>query len=207
MKKILFQGDSITYAWRNYDIPTDLGQGYPNLIAGRLGLQYPDKYEFINRGVNGSRIVSIYTRIRKDIINLKPDYVSILVGINDAWLEFSEGAGVDTERYKRIYSMLIDEVLEELPDTRFILLEPFVLKGSMTNDFYEPLHEQVRFRGEAVREIAEEYHMPFIPLQTELETMAMRVSAEYYLYDGIHPSMVFHQFIADKWIETFQQWE
>lgn len=205
--KILFQGDSITFAWRNYDDPVDMGQGFPNMIAGRLGLDAPDQYEFCNRGVNGSRVVGIYTRIKKDIINEKPDWVSILIGINDSWLEFTEQAGVDAARYKKIYKMLIDEVLEALPNTRFILLEPFVLNGSMTSGFYGLLREQMKLKSKSVQELAEEYHFPFVALQEDLDRMAENVSDEYYLYDGIHPSLAFHQFIADKWIEVFKKYE
>ena len=82
--RILFQGDSITDVGRtrdNNDIA--MGSGYPLLVKGALGLDNPGKMEFINRGISGNRIVDVYARIKRDIINLKPDVMSILIGVND----------------------------------------------------------------------------------------------------------------------------
>lgn len=86
-KKILFQGDSITDVGRSRDNIADLGKGYPHLIKGQLGAEFPLEYEFINKGVSGNRIVDLYARIKIDFINLAPDYASIYIGVNDAWHE------------------------------------------------------------------------------------------------------------------------
>ena len=82
MKTILFQGDSITDAGRSYENDTSLGRGYATLVSARLAYDFPNEYSFLNRGVAGNRIVALYARIKRDIINLKPDYLSILIGIN-----------------------------------------------------------------------------------------------------------------------------
>ncbi|MCQ2440740.1 MAG: GDSL-type esterase/lipase family protein [Clostridia bacterium] len=87
MKKILFFGDSITDCGRNRDNDDSLGQGYPLLIKSELGFENPERYTFLNRGISGNRIVDLYARIKKDLINLAPDYVSILIGVNDVWHE------------------------------------------------------------------------------------------------------------------------
>lgn len=81
--KILFQGGSITDGCRDRDNDKNLGMGYPFLIRAALGFEHPGRYEFINRGIGGNRVVDIYARIKQDIINLKPDVMSILVGVND----------------------------------------------------------------------------------------------------------------------------
>ena len=101
--KILFQGDSITDADRRDDFNCDLGRGYPVYVAGRLGLEQPDAYQFVNRGISGNRIVDVYARIKQDIINLKPDVISFLIGVNDAWHEISGQNGVATDKFKKIY--------------------------------------------------------------------------------------------------------
>ena len=64
-----------------------MGEGYPVLVKASLGMECPGEYEFINRGIGGNRSVDIYARIKEDFINLKPDYASIYMGVNDAWLE------------------------------------------------------------------------------------------------------------------------
>ena len=107
METILFQGDSITDAGRFRDDPSNMGQGYPNRVAGRLGLQNPGRYEFYNRGISGNRIVDLYARIKSDILNLQPDYMSILIGVNDVWHEKDWKNGVSSSKFKKIYSMLL----------------------------------------------------------------------------------------------------
>ncbi len=83
MKTILFQGDSITDAGRSRENDANTGIGYPTLVKGELGLSYPNQYNIYNRGISGNRVVDLYARIKKDIINLKPDIMSILIGVND----------------------------------------------------------------------------------------------------------------------------
>ena len=134
MKTILFQGDSITDYRRNREeIFGEMGYGYPNLVNAYLGMEYPNEYKFINRGVGGNRIVDLYARIKQDFINIKPDYASVYVGVNDTWLDILGAKnGVDTVKFEKIYTMLIDEVKEACPDIKLILISPFVLEGEAT---------------------------------------------------------------------------
>ena len=96
-KRILFQGDSITDCSRSRSDLTEMGGGYPRLVKAALGMDHPGEYEFINRGISGNRIVDLYARIKADFINLKPDYASIYIGVNDAWHEIGSQNGVDTD--------------------------------------------------------------------------------------------------------------
>ena len=121
-KRILFFGDSITDCGRARDNDIRLGDGYANMVSATLGAAYPQKYEFINRGIGGDRIVDLYARIKIDLINLKPDYLSILIGINDVWHEIQSQNGVDNKKFKKVLSMLIEEVKEALPDIKIIML-------------------------------------------------------------------------------------
>lgn len=121
---ILFQGDSITDAKRNRDIPQAnfgqaLGVGYCNYVAARLLRERPgDNLQFYNRGVSGDRIVDLYARWKVDAINLKPDVISLLVGVNDTWHEFSHHNGVEVDRYEVVYRMLLAYTKQQLPDVQ-----------------------------------------------------------------------------------------
>ena len=77
-----------------------------------MGYDKPAEYEYINRGISGNRIVDLYARMKEDIINLKPDYISFLIGVNDVWHEFGKHRGVDADKYEKIYTMLIEEIKE-----------------------------------------------------------------------------------------------
>ena len=132
-KLILFQGDSITDCGRNREDNTSTGVGYVHMVKGQLGYEHPGKYEFINRGNGGNQIVDVYARIKKDIINLKPDYMSLLIGVNSVGQELGgRRSGLSAEKFEKIYDMLIGEILEALPNVKIMILEPFVLEASAT---------------------------------------------------------------------------
>ena len=139
--KILFYGDSITDMGRNREAANgsifSFGSGYPFVVASELSRENPIKHQVINRGISGNRIVDLYARIKADVWNLKPDLLSVLVGINDIWHEIGSQNGVDIVRFEKVYSMLIEDTLKELPDLKIVLLEPFVLKGTATEEKYD----------------------------------------------------------------------
>ena len=132
MKTFLFQGDSITDASRDDDNDDSLGCGYAFLLASDLLKNKKDEFRFINRGTSGDRITDVYVRIKEDIINLKPDMMSILIGVNDVSHELTQNCGVTPEKFEKIYSMLIEEVTEALPEIKIFILEPFIMKGIHT---------------------------------------------------------------------------
>ena len=205
MQTILFQGDSITDAGRSRENDINLGLGYPTLVKGELGCDNPGQYTFNNRGISGKRIVDLNARIKIDFINLKPDYLSILIGINDVWHEFIEKNGVSVEKYFKIYSMLIEEIKEVLPDTKIMILEPFVLKGSGTEEHFDEFRAEVQKRAAKAKEIAEKYNMSFIALQDKFDEAAKTIPNEYWLRDGVHPTIMGHELIKRCWIEEFMK--
>ncbi|MBQ7097332.1 MAG: SGNH/GDSL hydrolase family protein [Clostridia bacterium] len=202
--KILFQGDSITDAGRSRTDDVYVGTGYPLLVKSSLGLENPDKYEFFNRGISGNRIVDLYARIKADIINIKPDVMSILIGVNDVWHELSDNPnGVDADKFFKIYSMLIEEIKEALPAVKIMILEPFVLKGSGTEGAYEQFRPEVEKRAAMARKIAEKFGLPFIPLQAGFDEMSKNTDASYWLADGVHPTPMGHEYIKREWLKEF----
>lgn len=205
MKTILFQGDSITDAGRSRDNDGYMGMGYPAYVSARLGLDNPGDYKFYNRGISGNRIVDVYARIKADIINLKPDYMSILIGVNDVWHEFSYNNGVDTPKFEKIYSMLIEEIKEALPDIKIMIMEPFMLKGTATEDKADMFRAAVEEKAAAAKRVAEKYSLPFMELQKDIDELAKKASTDYWLADGVHPQITFHQYISDKWIKMFKE--
>lgn len=203
MKRILFQGDSITDAGRSGEDLSNVGFGYPNLVKAYIGFENPNEYDFINKGISGNRIVDLYARIKSDIINLKPDIMSILIGINDVWHEFSHQNGVDAEKFYKIYSMLIEEVKAALPDIKIMILEPFVLSGASNEGKYDEWRAEVIKRAEKAKLIAEKYCLPFVPLQNKFDEVCETAPAEYWLKDGVHPTQMGHELIKREWIKTF----
>ena len=210
-KKILFQGDSITDVGRSRDNIADLGKGYPHLIKGQLGAEFPLEYEFINKGVSGNRIVDLYARIKIDFINLAPDYASIYIGVNDAWHEIGSKNGVDTAKFEKIYTMLLDEIYEALPNIKLIIIAPFVLEGTATCNTEEKpnrlelFNVDVAEKAAVCKKIAEKYKLPLIELQPIFDEACKKAPATYWTGDGVHPTVMGHELIKKAWIEVFNK--
>lgn len=210
MKRILFQGDSITDCGRNRNDFFDLGNGYPNLVKAYLGFDNPVEYEFINRGISGNRIVDLYARIKADFINLKPDYASIYIGVNDTWHEISNQNGVETDKFEKIYTMLIDEVMVACPGIKLIIIAPYVIEGVSTcnteeiPDRLEIFKKDVAEKAAAAKKIAEKYGFPLIELQPAFDEACLKAPAEYWTADGVHPTQCGHEIIKRLWLETFK---
>lgn len=210
MKTILFQGDSITDALRVKTAPlklpgTETGIGYALFVNAELGAAYPGEYQVINKGIWGSRVTDLYTRVKADIINLKPDVLSILIGVNDVWHEFNFGDGVNPEKYFKIYSMLIEEVKEALPDIRIILMEPFVLKGTETEERWAEFQAEVKKTAAMAKKVADKYDLEFVPLQDKFDELSKAAPNEYWLRDGIHPTAAGHQILKTAWLKQFME--
>lgn len=206
MKIVLF-GDSITDMGRDRDADlcaSSYGYGYPNAIAFQLVKSNPIKYEIYNRGVSGDRIVDLYARIKRDVLNVSPDVLSILIGINDVWHDLFENPnGVDVVRFEKIYRMIIEETKERLPNIKIVLCEPFVLIGSATKEKYESFLA-IKNYAKVVNKLAREYDLYFLPLQKVLDDAAKRFGADKILYDGVHPSVAGAGLIADEWLNLFK---
>ena len=213
MKRILFQGDSITDCGRSREVLTDVGNGYPYLVRAHYGLDKPGQFEIVNRGISGNRSVDVYARIKADIINLKPDYMSILMGVNDVWHELGWQNGVATPKFEKIYTMLIEEVLEALPNIKLMILEPYALPGAATEgvledgrDKYTVFRKDTEDKAAACRRVAEKFNIPFVPLQAKLDEMQKAYGTESVSGDGVHPNVTGHLLIARAWMEAFEKY-
>ena len=205
MKTILFQGDSITETGRSKEDDSQIGSGYAALVRGHIGFEHPGEFVFINRGVAGDRVTDMYARIKKDAINLKPDVMSILVGVNDAWLEYWLGGnnGVEAEKYYKIYSMFIEEIQTSLPNTRIMILEPFALKGTSTLEHWDVFYQELRNRADMAKEVAYQYGCVFVPLQEKFNELLRLAPESYWLRDGVHPTKEGHELIKREWLSAF----
>ncbi|TYP73254.1 SGNH/GDSL hydrolase family protein [Paenibacillus methanolicus] len=205
-RTILFQGDSITDAGRGRgEGYQSLGHGYVNLIAGRLGLDAAEPgHRFINRGVGGDRVSSLYARWNEDAIHLQPDTISILAGVNDAWrivMRLPEGT---TDRFERAYRHLLEETKEVMPHAGLVLCEPFLLPAEIRMDVWDEFRGLIDAYGQITRTLAKQYDAVFVGLQEPFNQAVTRADAEYWLHDGVHPTPAGHELIAREWIQAVQ---
>ena len=210
-KIILFQGDSITDCGRKADFGRNLGHGYATLVGAALGAAEPYQYRIVNRGIGGNRIVDLYARMKVDMINLKPDYMSILIGINDVWHELDSKNGVDAAKFEMVYDLMVSELKAALPDLKIMIMEPFVLPGSGTTseeapERYPEFRSETILRAQAAKRIAEKHGLVFVPLQEVFDKAnADAPTPDYWLVDGVHPTAAGHELIKQAWLKGFEQ--
>lgn len=203
MKTILFFGDSITDCGRHRDEPLHMGEGHAAMIAARLGLEEPGEYTFYNRGIAGNNVVDLFSRVRRDVLDLNPDVLTVLIGVNDSWCEEAGKSYIGTEKYKAVYTMMLDEIKAALPQVQIILIEPFLTKGEPERKGFEHFVASVREKAAFVKELAKERGYGFVAMQEALERMVQTAPYGYWTHDGIHPNLPLRQYLADRWIETF----
>ena len=211
MKTILFQGDSITDAGRIRTSASVLGEGYAALVSAELGLDFPGEYKFVNKGISGNRVIDLYAKNVMDIFYIKPDYMSILIGVNDIWHGLDHNNGTGAKRYEKVYDMLLEEIAEELPDTKVMILEPFVLKGLNTDNTEADPNRWEKFSGgvyelaKIAKKLAEKHNLKFISLQDKFDKACEKAPANYWLSDGVHPTAKGHELIKREWIKAFNE--
>ena len=211
MKTILFQGDSITDAQRLRDDPDHLGSGYPLLVAAKLGYEFPNEYKFVNRGISGNKSVDVAARLEDDIINVEPDYMSILVGVNDVWHGIDYDWWATPEDLERSLVEIISETMAERPGVKIMLLEPYVLKEYATDNTeekpnkWDTFRREVAKRQEITKKIAEDFGVSFVPLQGRFDSASLSRGVKYLSADGVHPTPAGHELIARAWIEEFER--
>lgn len=194
--RILFVGDSLTDAHRNYQDPNDLGEGYCRYIMK----EYPASTEAFNRGINGSMVKDVLDRFAADLEEARPDIISIFVGVNDMWSHVGKtdfGTELATERFKETYRELLEKAVAK--GCQVIVVEPFLIPVDREQRKWT---RDLDLKRKAIRELAEELEVEFVPLNTAMNQLAEEIGIENLTNDGIHVKSVGHQLIAEKWLQA-----
>jgi lysophospholipase L1-like esterase len=203
---VLFQGDSIT-DWRRDkkkedepNQPGPLGDGYVLYTAASLLVSEAGKdLRIYNRGLSGNKVFQLADRWDKDCIQLQPNVLSILIGVNDFWHTKTSGYTGTVDSYKSDYLALVMRTLDALPNTRIVICEPFIIHGGTAlDDTWE--HNFAPYR-EAARSVAAAFGLAFVPFQTVFNEALKKAPAAYWGADGVHPSMAGAQLMAQAWIK------
>jgi lysophospholipase L1-like esterase len=197
--RILFQGDSITDAGRSRDNDAQLGGGYANFIAAWLSARHPElNLTFLNRGISGNRIYDLESRWDDDCIALQPDWVSILIGINDTWRRYDSNVPSPVEEFEACYRRLLERTVNETP-ARLILLEPFVLPTPPDRVAWR---EDLDPRIDAIRRVARDYQALYVPFDGLFAAACTRQAPAFWAGDGVHPTQAGHALMAQAWIQA-----
>lgn len=183
--RILFQGDSITDGnrGRSADPNHILGHGYVFIIAAKHGAAFPEaKLDFMNRGISGNTVAKLDERWRKDTLDLKPDVLSVLIGVNDG----------QAPNYEATYEKIIAAAKAANPKIKLVLCEPFLKSGNVIPEYF-------RERQSIVAKLAKKHDAAFVPFQRVFDEAAKRAPPDYWIWDNVHPTYRGHQLMADEW--------
>jgi lysophospholipase L1-like esterase len=195
----LFQGDSITDTHRDR-VADSLGTGYVYIAASLFSALYPERQvRFINRGISGDQIADLEARWEEDCLNIEPDVLSILIGINDTWRRYSRNLHTTTASYLQSYQNLLERLREDSSATKLILLEPFLIPALPEQKAWR---EDLDPKIQAVRDLAREYGAVYVPLDGLFAAACTRQKPEFWAPDGVHPSPAGHALIARAWLEA-----
>ena len=194
--RILFQGDSITDAGRDYSDYHELGQGYPKYAAELIRDRFDDPkngtIEFINLGIRGNRTRDLRARWQKDCIDLQPDIVSIMIGINDTWRAFDSNDPTPVEEFEDNYRYLLSEIKAHT-NAKILLLEPYVLPDVPAKDAWRA---DLDPKIQAVRRLAREFADAYIPTDGLFAAACVQQEPSHWSGDGVHPNENGSRFIA-----------
>ena len=200
---VLFQGDSITDGGRQRtgaDYNHIMGQDYAYLISAEIGVEFPERnITFINRGIGGNRVTDLAARWQSDTLNLRPDVISILIGVNDT---LANSGAETTQQYEQTYDKLLTDTLAELPKVKIVLGQPFLLPVGKHKDKYAAELAEVQKRQEVVARLAAKYSLPLVPYQKAFDDACQKAPAEHWSWDGVHPTYAGHGLMAKTWLQT-----
>jgi lysophospholipase L1-like esterase len=204
---VLFQGDSITDAGRDRtcaepNAAAALGQGYTFMAAARLLRDQPEGgLRCLNRGVSGDQVPHLLERWQSDTLELRPNVLSILIGVNDLWHRLDHRSSGTVESYATEYRRLLEWTRRELPHCKLLICEPFVLRCGAVDDRWFPEFDE---RRGVVRRLAQSMADGFVAFQDVFDA-AVTGGPEPACWadDGVHPTVAGHALMADAWLEQY----
>ncbi|MDB6124214.1 MAG: Lipolytic protein family, partial [Pedosphaera sp.] len=203
---ILFQGDSITDAGRSRDAAAQpnkqaaLSQGYAWLAAAELLVDHPtDNLKIFNRGISGNKVYQLAERWQTDCLDLKPNVLSILIGVNDFWHTLEGKYNGTVEIYEKDYRALLDRTKKALPKVKLVICEPFILRCGAVNEKWLPKFNDYRA---AAKRVADSFHATFVPFQSMFDEAINYAPAEHWAGDGVHPTNFGASLMAHNWLKA-----
>ncbi|MCP9236219.1 SGNH/GDSL hydrolase family protein [Lewinella sp. JB7] len=207
---VLFQGDSITDAGRDRERTQandfgHTGTGYVLLASAALLGTYPEtELTSYNRGVSGNKVYQLAERWQEEALDLQPDVISILIGVNDFWHMLNGKYDGTVDVYRTDLKNLLQRTKDELPDVKFMLGEPFIIRGGKAVEDARWANEFPAYQ-EAAREVADEFDTGWVPYQRVFDDALEEAPAAYWGADGVHPSLAGSYRMAQAWMETFDK--
>ncbi len=203
--KILFIGDSIS----DFDRKRPVGEGLFNAwgtsyvadVGALLGCMYPEMhYRVVNMGISGNQARDLEARWQTDVMDQHPDWVSVLIGINDVWRQFDspemKEEHVSPEDYEACYERLITRTLPHVKG--MVLMTPYFMEPNRQ----DPMRARMDEYGAIVKKLADKHHLIFVDLQAGWDKLFQHMHPCNIAWDRIHPNQTGHMYIAKQFLDA-----
>lgn len=198
--KIVFFGDSITDCDRDRNDEKSLGNGYVKVLADKLRPIYPDMdIELINKGISGNEVCDLLARVQRDVINLKPDAVVIMIGINNTIHQFKYGKELNYKQFERDLTELITLLKEA--GIVVIFLEPFLLPAPDKSRMRPVFNKELAIIHRVCVELCDE----FVAYDEMFNGLCESHPFTDYSLDGVHPTFRGSNLIANTSIKAIRK--
>jgi lysophospholipase L1-like esterase len=197
---LLLTGDSITDCERSRPLGSreNLGNGYVSLLDSQLAVNSPTKtIRVLNTGISGNRITDLQHRWQDDVLNHKPDCLSIMIGINDVWRQFDtldDPAPVTPKRFEKIYRKLLEQSTPQIP--KIVLMTPFLIEANSA----DPMRQMMSQYGLIVKQLAKDFGTYFVDTQAAFNDYLKHQPAESLCDDRVHPNQIGHLILANAFL-------
>jgi len=203
-QSILFTGDSITDCGRARPIGAGagLGEGYVALVDSLLATCYPQRrIRVLNSGIGGNRVIDLEARWQTDVLVLEPDWLSIMIGINDVWRQFDSQLDpnqVTIDRYETTYRKLLEQTRQDLKG--LVLMTPYFIEPNLS----DPMRERMDAYGMVVERLAHEFDAVFVSVQAAIDLYLAHRPTQSLCGDRVHPDKTGHMIIAKSFLTAMQ---
>lgn len=203
--KIVIIGDSISDFERARPVGEGLfeaiGKSYIALVDSFLKIAYPESgFRVVNMGTSGDTVRDIKRRWNTDVLDLKPDWVAVLIGNNDVWRQFDSSLMTETHVYLDEYEHTLESLVQETAPklSGMILLTPFFMEPNRN----DPMRAKMDEYGAAVKRIAERNHLICVDLQAAYDDYLRYYYSASISWDRVHPNPVGHMIIARAFLNA-----
>lgn len=203
--KIIFTGDSVTDAGRGRPVGEGLhagvGGGYVRQIDNILNVVYPDwRFWVVNTGSSGDTSRTLKARWQEDVMNLKPDWVSLMIGVNDVWRQFDSPGVIGAQVSLTEYTATLCELLERtLPAVKgMILISPFYMEPLRD----DPMRRMVCDYARAAENAAKKYNCLYVNVQQAFDDFLNYRHSSYISWDRVHPGPIGSTIIAREFLKA-----
>ncbi|TVY07084.1 SGNH/GDSL hydrolase family protein [Paenibacillus cremeus] len=203
--KLVMIGDSITDTERKRPHGEgrndSYGKGYVSVVNSLIQTVYPElALRIINMGISGNTVRNLQERWQTDVLDLKPDWVSILIGINDVWRQYDQPLITESHVYIDEYRSTLEELIQStLPSVKgIILMTPFYIEPNQADAMRSTMDQY----GKVVKELAETYGTKFVDTQAAFTPVLEHIYPAALAWDRVHPSLIGHSTIARAFLRA-----